>query len=91
MGPRQRSLEAACLAIVTSLASSVGQAAEGWPQVSPPLPPDWRGDGGGLASADEKSVVRRGTESLVRSMIDVDGEGPKGMIDVGGEGPMSRA
>jgi hypothetical protein len=49
MGPRQRSLEAACLAIVTSLASSVGQAAEGWPQVSPPLPTGWRGSGGGLA------------------------------------------
>ena len=49
MGLRQRSLEAACLAIVTSLAASATQAADGWPQVSPPLPPDWRGTGGGLA------------------------------------------
>lgn len=49
MGPRQRSLEAACLAIVTSLASSATPAADGWPQVSPPLPPGWRGTGGGLA------------------------------------------
>ncbi len=49
MGLRQRSLEAACLAIGTSLASSATQAADGWPQFSPPLPPDWRGSGGGLA------------------------------------------
>ena len=38
-----------------------------------------------------KSVVRRGTEGVLRRAIDVDGEGPKGMTDVVCEGPKSRA
>jgi hypothetical protein len=49
MGPRQRSLEAASLTIVAGLVSSAAGAADGWPEVAPPLPDDWRGPGGGLA------------------------------------------
>jgi hypothetical protein len=45
MGPWQRSLGAAGC----GLAAGVATAAEGWPEVAPPLPEDWRGPGGGLA------------------------------------------
>jgi hypothetical protein len=49
MRPRQRSLGAASLVIVAGLVSSAAGAADGWPEVAPPLPDDWRGPGGGLA------------------------------------------
>jgi hypothetical protein len=49
MGPRQRSLEAASLAIIAGVVSAAARAADGWPEVAPPLPADWRGPGGGLA------------------------------------------
>jgi hypothetical protein len=49
MGPRQRSLEAASLTIIAGVVSSAAGAADGWPEVAPPLPDDWRGPGGGLA------------------------------------------
>lgn len=49
MGPRHRSLGAASLAIAAGLAPAASRAADGWPPLTPPLAPDWRGTGGGLA------------------------------------------
>lgn len=49
MGLRQRSLGAASLATIAGIVSSAARASDGWPEVAPPLPEDWRGPGGGLA------------------------------------------
>lgn len=48
MGLRHRSLGAASLAMAAALAPASGRAADGWPALTPPLAPDWRGAGGGL-------------------------------------------